>query len=324
MKPDTVLKLGEFEFQALEVPESITAGGAQQLVTHTLVGGARVIDAMGRGDRDLEWSGYIMGLAALERARFLDTQRVNAPELLLSWSKLRFRVVIAEFEWTFERYYQIPYRIRCTVIEDLNEPVSRVVTNDEVKQALAADLEKAKELAGEVNDSILDTALDSIDTAIKAVSDFATATQETINAVLTPIVAAQQRVETLIGGATNFVQNVTTLGGILPNNPISQAVTKISGQANNYLQLGNLYTLQSTLGRMDVGLSQVAGLGATVQSITVAGGDLFTVAKGLYGDATKWTGLAAANGITDPVLDGTTELKVPKNVPDNGGVLGSA
>lgn len=324
MKPDTTLTLGDFTFEGLEIPESITAGGAQQLVTHQLVGGARVIDAMGRGDRDLEWSGYLMGPAALERARYLDTLRVNAPALLLSWSKLRFTVVIAEFEWTFERWYHLQYKIRCTVIEDLNAPVKRVVTNEELNQAIAEDLEKAKELGAEVDDSILSSALNSIDTAIKAVSDFATATQETIDAVLTPIVAAQQRVETLIAGANNFVQNVTTLGGILPNNPISQAVTKISGQAANYLQLGNLYTLQSTLGRLDVGLSQVAGLGTTVQSLKVAGGDLFTVAKDLYGDARKWTGLAEANGITDPVLTGVTELKVPEKVPDSGGVLGSS
>ena len=57
MQADTVLTLGDFEFARYEIPEQITFGGDQRLVVHELVGGTRVIDAMGRADAPLEWSG---------------------------------------------------------------------------------------------------------------------------------------------------------------------------------------------------------------------------------------------------------------------------
>ena len=57
----TTVTLGGFAFQDFEVPERIPAGGEQMLAIHKLVGGRRVIDAMGRDDAALEWSGYFLG-----------------------------------------------------------------------------------------------------------------------------------------------------------------------------------------------------------------------------------------------------------------------
>lgn len=62
----------------------------------------------------------------------------------------------------------------------------------------------------------------------------------------------------------------------------------------------------------------------TVQSITVAGGNLFIIAAQYLGDATQWNRIAQLNGLYDPMLTGIVTLQIPP--PDaqvgNGGILG--
>jgi len=48
------------------------------------------------------------------------------------------------------------------------------------------------------------------------------------------------------------------------------------------------------------------------------------IASREYNDPMAWTGIAKANGLTDPVLAGLQTLQIP-NQPDNaGGVLGTS
>ncbi len=48
-----------------------------------------------------------------------------------------------------------------------------------------------------------------------------------------------------------------------------------------------------------------------MQTITVAGGDLYRLAADLLGDATQWLRIAQLNGLSDPVLDGVVTLAIP-------------
>lgn len=54
-----------------------------------------------------------------------------------------------------------------------------------------------------------------------------------------------------------------------------------------------------------------------MRTITVAGGDLFTIAAEQFGDATQWAALASLNGLSDPVLSGVVTLRIP----DSPGVV---
>lgn len=47
------------------------------------------------------------------------------------------------------------------------------------------------------------------------------------------------------------------------------------------------------------------------QMITVAGGDLFSLAAQYLQDATQWIRIAQANGLSDPVLVGVVVLVIP-------------
>ncbi len=56
-----------------------------------------------------------------------------------------------------------------------------------------------------------------------------------------------------------------------------------------------------------------------MQTVTVAGGNLFQIAARQLGDATQWIRIAQLNKISDPVLLGVTTLLIPMVNPQAGG-----
>jgi hypothetical protein len=114
-----LLTLGGLEFDDFEIPGQLRFGGAQRLAVHRLIGGARVIDAMGRDDSTVTWSGVFVGGAAAGRARTLDAMRASGNTLTLAWDAFAYSVVIDQFDLEFCNPWWIPYRISCTVLLDL-------------------------------------------------------------------------------------------------------------------------------------------------------------------------------------------------------------
>jgi hypothetical protein len=115
---ETLLTLGPVTFSAFEVPEQVRFGGRQALAVHTLPGGGRVIDALGRDDADIIWSGVFSGSDAADRARLLDTLRAEGAMLTLSWDAFFYTVVIAQLDLEYRHSWWIPYRIVCTPVRD--------------------------------------------------------------------------------------------------------------------------------------------------------------------------------------------------------------
>jgi len=56
-----------------------------------------------------------------------------------------------------------------------------------------------------------------------------------------------------------------------------------------------------------------------MQTVTVAGGNLFQIAAQQLGDATQWIRIAQLNQISDPLLVGVTTLLIPVVNPQAGG-----
>jgi hypothetical protein len=111
------LVLGGFTFSDMELPEKITGlGGKQALAKHKMVGGARIADAMGPDDGDIEWSGRFRGLLATSRAQQLDAMRRAGQKLPLSFGTFFYLAVIEEFNFQFERAYQLIYQIKLFVV----------------------------------------------------------------------------------------------------------------------------------------------------------------------------------------------------------------
>lgn len=317
--PDLTLKLGSIQFEGLEIPESLPFGGTQRLVVHDLVGGARVIDSMGAFTGPIEWSGWLLGETAVDRARELDDLRQQGNSLLLTWDELAYLVVIREFRADFQRFYKIPYRISCEVISDQSDLVGDE-EDQSIDDQMTEDADTATELSDSVGDSTLSGLMDSVNSAIAAVSDFATAAQSTINSVLQPIAALRTQVQTMISSANNTLMNVTTLGGILPNNPISQQVSKLSGQIVAATNLPVLVQLDRVAGRMQGNLGSIY---SSPKQVTVAGGNLMNMAAKEWNDALAWTGIAKANPQLggDPQITGIQTVTIPPNQDSVGGVL---
>lgn len=326
MKPNTTLTLTPldgngnpgtpFVFANTEIPEYIPFGGEQLLAVHQLIGGSRQVDAMGRSDMPLEWSGVFLGQAALGRARYLDYLRSQGSRCILNWSELSYLVLIQQLQFYFERFYQLPYQISCLVVADNAKP--QVIAPASIDQAIGDDMNSGLSLGGLIGDGPLSSALANVQSAVKAVTTFASAAQSTIQTVIAPIQAVQARVQTLIASTGNTLLNVSTLGGLLPGNPVSSQISGFLGQAANLQQLPMLYQLDSVMGRMSGNLNAINSTGG---SLTVAGGNLMKVAQQLYGDATDWTTVAQANNLQDPVVSGVNTLTVPKKAVSNGGIL---
>lgn len=120
---DTIVRLGDVEFEHAEVPEGINAGGNQMLHVNKFVGGKRKILANGRDDDDITFSGIFFGSEAMNRFKAIDYMRTRGEQHLFSYLDFKYSVVIKSFTGTVNKYYKIPYAITLTVIEDLSNPV---------------------------------------------------------------------------------------------------------------------------------------------------------------------------------------------------------
>ena len=116
--PDIVLALGPVTFQDFEVPSGINFGGAQRLAVHRLPGGARIIDAMGRDDAQITFSGVFSGPNASWRARSLDELRSAGAVLPITWDAFFLSVIISDFQADYQNGWWIPYSITCIVLRD--------------------------------------------------------------------------------------------------------------------------------------------------------------------------------------------------------------
>lgn len=316
-QPDTTVNLGQFQFALFEIPSKISWGGSQRMAVHELVGGQRVIDTMGRADRALEWSGLFMGLNATERARFLDTLRVQGAAQTLTFGQFKYSVLVKEFHAEYERFYQIPYRIELEVIADLANPVNTVAPPS-IDSDIITDYNVCGILAAQVNDSSLLSLLATVGNAIANISAFAYAAKSQIASVSQPLASAQSRILALIGISNGVLAGATTFGAVIPSSPGGAA--SLIAQTSNMGQLNSLNQLTMVVGRMAANLGAVS---ASPNTVTTAGGNLFSIAGQQYGDPTAWTGIAKANNLTDPFIQGSKTLNIPKLPDTAGGILNS-
>jgi hypothetical protein len=213
-----VLTLGPITFADFEIPQKLPFGGSQMLVVKKLVGGDRVIDAMGRDDGEKQWAGQFRGPLAETRARQLDFLRIQGQPLLLAWSTLRFLVVIDKYEAVFEQPFEIPYSISCTVLTDLSAPI--LPPQPDIDSSIFGDITGAGNTASQINLPAIVSAVASVASLANAVAKFSGA-------------------------------SATQVAGLQPQALAAQ----LSGQSAAFQQLGQLYQLQAQLGRTSINVA---------------------------------------------------------------------
>lgn len=246
---DIVVVLGPVAFSDFEIPERLHFGGAQRLAVHAIPGGLRVIDALGRDDSELTWSGIFAGPDATERAGLLDLLRVQGAVLPLTWDVFFYTVVIATLEMQYCKPWWIPYRLSCTVLRDDSQPVPEVVPPLEMQSL--SDLGAAATLASGsgIDFSVVQTALATPGAIIAATAAYAAA-RSAVGQVQMQVgsgIAAAEAQMTAIGAtAIPLGIGAATVG--------ASAIQQATGAA---AQLGALTAAMGYIGRTAANLANV-------------------------------------------------------------------
>ncbi len=187
----TALTLGAITFSNMEIPESINFGGEQSMKVHKLVGGMREINTMGRDDADPTWRGTFRGFTALYRARYLDSIRIAGTPLILTYSQMRYSVVVKSFHADFMRNgFVIPYEIVVVISEDLTQPILFAVP-DTIDTAVQDALIQLMAIATLIKNPSFSAAVAGIAGLINEFSPLSNATTAQISSILSEISGAQ-------------------------------------------------------------------------------------------------------------------------------------
>lgn len=242
-----------FTFRNFEVPDRAPFGGEQALSVHKLIGGQRIIDAMGRDDQDISWSGLFLSADADVRARIIDQFRVAGQPMLLTWGEHRYTVLIQSFRPSYEQPGKVPYSITFTVLLDQTKtvPTSEPTTDSQaVSDANSASL--LGQALSAVNDAVKVAMpyINLVQQTISTVNGITGLNNPTLNSLQLNIASAQGVIAPLTQQADGVLSSLTTLGGVVtaatgPSN--SSALLAASSTAT---QLPNLLSLGSTLTRL--------------------------------------------------------------------------
>jgi hypothetical protein len=296
-----------------------------------LIGGRRIVHALGADDDPLAWSGIFLFASALDRARYLDSLRRTGQVCTLTWDVMRYSVVVDAFHADYEKPFKIPYSISCTVIEDQTSTLDNV-PGITPAQALSTDMARMGTLSNCIGDSTLNGLTGSLSSALaavqaaaqpmanglKAVTSFISGVANcaeqientvasAVSSIVGPLAAVASHVQSMISTAEGAL---ATGSGVLPGLPVSLTAFNVLAKLNSAVQLPELYELRSITARMQVNLPMVA-TPTSARTITVGGGNLYSIAAQQYGDASRFTDIMAANGLTDPVLTGINTLTIP-------------
>jgi hypothetical protein len=241
--------LGGILLRGFEVPEQISFGGAQRLAVHRLPGGSRVIDAMGSDDREITWSGMMIGPEAADRARALDGLREAGQAVSLVFGDMAYNVVVASFEAAYRRSNWIgAYRIGCMVIPGVaDQPISvsealagaigSVVTIDpdgavsglsEAVQAAQNGLSSADALVGGTSGVI------ALASSLQAAANIAVGAQSVAEAAMQDAITSAAAG----GGAIGGTAGLTVIGAQAEQLAKSGAAVGLIGQATLNLTTG--------------------------------------------------------------------------------------
>lgn len=248
------LVLGSVTFAGYEIPEHMPFGGEQRVHVHKLVGGERVVDAMGPDDADIVWSGRFQGGDAVGRARQLDRLRKSGAEVSLSWMGLFYRVIVTHFRAQTERFYQVPYEIGCTVIEDPSSGLGSALAAT-LDSLVAGDLTAAAALP--LSDAP-ETAVASLQTAVTT----AGALQGADPTTLAPVLTAADAASTSLGSAvtaSDVLINTASVGGVTAGGFPPDMATGLLAQVVQVQTETALLDAQALIGRVNVNLQNAQG-----------------------------------------------------------------
>lgn len=240
------LLLGPIAFQDFEVPSGIRFGGRQRLAVHRLMGGGRVIDALGQDDADISFCGTFSGSNATVRARMLDELRIAGQPLQLTWDVFFYTVFIGHFEADYQNRWWIPYQIGCTVLRDEADVLAAAVSS--LATLALADLGTActQAMAAGVDLSATTASLASPDATVRGTAAYSLG-QANLN-------SAQLMLSTAVTTAGTNLDNA----GLSAATSASSGIAGLSAASGAAQQLGMLTSAQGYAGRAAINLANAS------------------------------------------------------------------
>jgi prophage DNA circulation protein len=264
-----IVTLGPVQFQGQEVPDVIQIGGGHSLKIHKLPGGQRVIDAMGRDDCPLTWSGVMFGPGSEQRMLLLDSLRVSGTPITLAFGTMSYTVVVSEFKGDYRRTNWCGYSITCEVVADNSAAFAsflpsglQQITNDvgSALSAVSGGLPAITSLIGSAQTALAVTGAISQGTAAFSAATSLLGVAQT--AVTGGIASTGAVLSGLASGAAGILG--TGVG-------FSSTASAIGNMASAVTNAGNLGGLVNAAGFLSRGASN---LGGDIDSLT--GGQLFS------------------------------------------------
>ncbi|MGH6956277.1 MAG: hypothetical protein ACREEW_06380 [Caulobacteraceae bacterium] len=255
---DTTLTLGLVTFQDFEIPGEIAFGGGQALSVKKLVGGARVVDALGQDDAEIGWRGRFQSPDALDRALSLDEMRKGGQAQTLTVAGLSYAVVVSRFTFRVQRLYQVLYEIALAVVQDntLAPPASSATLDDVV----GADMGSAETLLPIVTDPSVAPALASLQGAIAGVGTLQGATLTALAPVAAAAAQATSAIEASIAAVDPTILSDTgSVAGIVSGGDAAAMVAAFQAQSAALAEEASLRGLVALTSRIETNLAQATG-----------------------------------------------------------------
>ncbi len=134
--------LGGMILTGVEVPSALKIAGEQQLAVTTLLGGDRVIRAMGPNPAPISLSGMFIGPDAQSRAETLARMHDAGRQLRLSIAGLSFMVVIQSSSYTYQQQGAVvPFEV--TVVIQPTIPAASSTTPSALSSLVGPDIASA-------------------------------------------------------------------------------------------------------------------------------------------------------------------------------------
>ena len=251
-----ILTLGSVIFQDFEIPDTIKAGGEQKLDVKKFIGGSRIIDALGRDDADIEWSGRFRGSTAEQRCQQINAMRVAGTPVQLTWSTFNYQVIVSKFTFDYQSPLEIPYRLCLTVQVDNTIPIpSLLQTIDEI---FGTNLASALNLGAAANVAGVTTGLNQLQTSASTIGTLSGASPAALNSLNQNIVSVQGVTQTSISAlALQTPPAAGSVFGATAGLPPQTIASNVAGQASAFGQLSSLVPLSSVLGVMSKNITSI-------------------------------------------------------------------
>lgn len=311
-----IFSVGNVIFQDFEVPEVLDAlGGTQRIAEHRFPGGQITHQIYGAFPNHTSFRGILTGTSALARMREIDRVRVAGQVVPLIYGATSLLGIVTEFSPRPKHQWLIPYEMKFQPGVDLT---SSSLLDDVL--SLLTDINSALSALSTILSVILSPGTSG--STIATVVNF-----QEIYMPLPPTMAPP--LTALVNDTFDALQ--AALG--LPQNISQSSAQLIYADAAALLAVAQPLTMSGdptqsspaldVIGYVNTITAAVAN--PTLQNVTtlyVTNPNLHRISAQYYGDATKWSIIAAASGISppDPLPIGEFVLTIPSSasIPTGG------